>query len=227
MIRDIEIGGRIVTWRRMHNAKVMRLRLDVASGALKVTTPWRTSEREVGAFVSAQKDWIAASYAALPVPAPFADGTVLPLRGENHVIRATGGVRGLVTATGGEIRVPGLPEHLSRRLYDYLINEARADLSRSVERHANTLEVTVVRIRLNDARTRWGSCSIAGNLNFNWRLILAPSFVLEYVAAHEVAHLKEMNHSSDFWALVAQLVEDVDKPRRWIKSNGTALRLVG
>ena len=102
------------------------------------------------------------------------------------------------------LKVAGRPEHAARRLRDWLVAEARADLDDRVAWHAGKLGVRARRITLRDQTSRWGSCSASGLLSFSWRLILAPAFVLDYVAAHEVAHLLEMNHGPRFWKLVAE-----------------------
>jgi predicted metal-dependent hydrolase len=129
---------------------------------------------------------------------------------------------------GGEapvLRVSGRSEHAPRRVEDFLKKQARVSVSRRVAQHAAALDVKVGRITIRDASSRWGSCSTSGAMSFSWRLILAPLFVLNYVAAHEVAHLREMNHSRRFWRLVDQLVgrEEADEAQVWLRKNGAEL----
>lgn len=125
------------------------------------------------------------------------------------------------------ICVSGEERHAPRRLADWLRQEAKADLSKSVERHGAVLGCIPKRISVRDQATRWGSCSTSGTICFSWRLIFAPSHVLDYVAAHEVAHLREMNHSQRFWRLVRQAMPDMQRARIWLKQNGAELHRFG
>ncbi len=113
------------------------------------------------------------------------------------------------------------------RLLRFFKDEARRDLIDRVAHHAVTLGVRPVRLQVKELRSRWGSCSADGVLSFSWRLILAPPFVLDYLAAHEVAHLKEMNHSRRFWAHVRRCMPEYDRGRRWLHEHGCALHAVG
>jgi predicted metal-dependent hydrolase len=121
------------------------------------------------------------------------------------------------------ICVSGGEAHGSRRLSDWLRAEAKADLAARVAHHAANLGVQPKRISIRDQSSRWGSCSTTGTISFSWRLIFAPSYVLDYVAAHEVAHLREMNHGPRFWRLVRDTMPDVQKARNWLKQKGTEL----
>ena len=115
----------------------------------------------------------------------------------------------------------------TRRLADWLRNEAKADLVKRVEHHGASLGCLPKRISVRDQSTRWGSCSTSGTICFSWRLIFAPAFVLDYVAAHEVAHLREMNHSPRFWALLAQLSPRREAAVAWLRANGPGLLRIG
>ncbi|MDZ4791963.1 MAG: SprT family zinc-dependent metalloprotease [Hyphomicrobiales bacterium] len=119
--------------------------------------------------------------------------------------------------------VAGGPEHAGRRLVDWLKIEAKKDLFYRVHHHAGNIGIYPKRISVRDQSTRWGSCSSSGNLSFSWRLIFAPSFVLDYVAAHEVAHLKEMNHGPRFWRVVRDTMPEMHKARLWLKKHGSEL----
>jgi predicted metal-dependent hydrolase len=123
--------------------------------------------------------------------------------------------------------VSGDEAHAPRRFSDWLRAEVRKDIAMSVEKHAKTLECNPKRIAIRDQATRWGSCSISGTLSFSWRLIFAPPFVLDYVAAHEVAHLREMNHGPRFWRLVRDAVPLMQRARIWLKTHGASLHRFG
>ena len=121
------------------------------------------------------------------------------------------------------IHVSGLSEHAPRRLLDFLKREARRVLDTRVTEFSTRIGVQPKRITVRDTASRWGSCSTTRAISFSWRLILAPPFVLDYVVAHEVAHLKHMNHGARFWNLVRELVPDVEKPQAWLNKNGPLL----
>lgn len=216
---------------RVHaRARSYRLRLGDAGRAV-LTVPSYGHPEEAEAFVHRQRHWLETRLKRAVGPRPFVEGGVVPLRGVPHAILATGRIRGAVTVGEAEgtpvVHVPGTPEHLGRRLTDWLKAEAKSDLDICVSRHAANLFVRPTGLALRDQSTRWGSCSAKGRLNFNWRLVLAPGFVLDYVAAHEVAHLREMNHSPAFWATVARTLPDFERGRAWLKSHGRELMVYG
>jgi len=226
-VTHIEIDGIAiaVTVRVSKRARSFRLSLPATGPVLSLPEKARWAEAE--AFLLRHRAWLAAR---LPRTAPaqrFAAGKLLPLRGMEHRIVASGQVRGRVErldiADGPALSIPGTPEHLPRRLYDWLKAEALADLKRQSALHAETLGVSVGQVRLRSQSSRWGSCSSSGNINYNWRLILAPPYVLDYVAAHEVAHLVEMNHSPAFWAVVERALPDMARGRAWLKAHGRDL----
>jgi predicted metal-dependent hydrolase len=157
---------------------------------------------------------------------------VLPLRGVQHRIVHRAAARGTVWTEmrdSGEkiLCVAGDSDHLDRRLHDYLKREARRDLQNAAETYAQALSVRVKRLSIRDQSSRWGSCTSAGSLSFSWRLILAPPFVLDYLAAHEVAHLVEMNHSPRFWRVVARICPSVERAKKWLDTCGNDLHRYG
>ncbi len=157
----------------------------------------------------------------------------MPFRGAPHRIVLREGVRGVVRVEPGlrgehpTLAVHGAAPHAARRVTDFLKREARRDLIAAVARHAAALGVATGRLTLKDTTTRWGSCSVSGDLSFSWRLILAPPYVLDYLAAHEVAHRREMNHGPRYWAHVARLVPDYDRAEDWLKAYGATLHRYG
>ena len=125
------------------------------------------------------------------------------------------------------LHVAGEQEHAPRRLLDWLKRQAHLDLKTRVELHARRLDLSPNRIYVRDQTTRWGSCSTSGALSFSWRLVLAPPFVLDYLAAHEVAHLRELNHSHKFWRLTRSLFPRTDEAEAWMKRHGAQLHRYG
>ncbi|WP_072344650.1 M48 family metallopeptidase [Devosia enhydra] len=225
---SLEIGGRpvAVSVRVSSRARSYRLSLPhVGPPVLTVPATGRWPDAE--GFLIRQTGWLALRMGRRAEPVGFADGAVIPLRGVPHRIVATGKLRGVVTPNDAEgerqLLVPGAPEHMARRLCDWLKVQAAQDLEARCAVHAATLGVTVKAIAMRSQATRWGSCSSTGRLNFNWRLVMAPPDVLDYVAAHEVAHLVEMNHSPAFWRACKRAMPGMDEGRTWLKANGTVL----
>jgi len=201
-----------------------------------LSVPARASVKDAEIFLHKQAHWLGEHLKDHPEPVPFTDGAIFPLRDRLHKISATKKVRGLVEIVhqieGEHLRiplllVPGEEKHMARRLRDWLKKQALAELEKSSDFHANRLGVKQSSINIRSQQGRWGSCSSSGKLNYNWRLILAPHFVLDYVAAHEVAHLCEMNHSKAFWDKVKQTLPDMDIGRDWLKENGKQLLAYG
>lgn len=220
--------------RRHPSARRLTLRVSRTRRAVIVTLPVQCDLGEAGSFISRNIEWVRERLESLPRPVPFSDAALMPLRGEFHRIVFTNKrepgrvvVREQTAIGLPELRVSGRAEHAPRRLRDWLFEEARRDLDERVLHHARTLGVTPKRLTVRDQATRWGSCSTTGVLSFSWRLILAPSRILDYVAAHEVAHLKEMNHGPKFWALVTRTMPTMKEAKRWLQLYGLDLHQYG
>ncbi len=224
-------GRRIpVAIKRNPRARHLILRVDEALGLPVLTLPSRTALTEAERFLRQHIAWLEARLRLLSPPCPFVDGATFPLRGLPCRIRARGG-RGLISlerrGEGYVLTVPGEPEFLARRVTDFLRREARRDLAAAVARHEKAVGRKATRIRIADPKSRWGSCSSQRVLTFSWRLVLAPPRVLDYLAAHEVAHLRIMNHGPKFWALVDALDRDHAIARAWLNKAGIGLSAVG
>lgn len=222
----------LVRVRRHRKARRYTLRIQAATREVILTMPPRGSLREAKDFAQKNGGWIAARLGRLPEAAPFADGVVVPLRGSPHRIAHRRNTRGTVwteTAKDGEklLCVAGDASHVNRRVTAYLKQEARRDLEAASRRYAAEIGVKIRRISVRDQTSRWGSCSSTGVLSYSWRLILAPPYVLDYLAAHEVAHLREMNHSMRFWRLLARLSPAMKQAKVWLDVHGTDLHRYG
>jgi predicted metal-dependent hydrolase len=209
-------------------ARRLSLRVDAALPGVELVLPRRFAAATVLEFVARHRGWIAARLAALPPPLRLADGATVPVLGVPHRIRRVSDAAAApVTIADGEIRVRGDPAHLPRRVVDHLKALARREFTRRARNLATRVGKNVTRVGVRDPRSRWGSCSSKGALSFSWRLILAPEPVIDYVVAHEVAHLVEMNHSPRFWRVVASLVPDAAGPRAWLRRHRLELLSYG
>jgi predicted metal-dependent hydrolase len=231
---DIVFGRSIylVRLRRHRQARRYTLRIQSATREVVLTIPPRGTLKEAREFAQKHGGWIAARLDRLPKAAPFADGITVPLRGVPHRIAHCPGARGTVWTevdAGGMLLlcVAGHAPHIDRRIGEFLRREAKRDLEGASLRYADALGVRIKRVAVRDQTSRWGSCSTSGVLSFSWRLILAPSMVLNYLAAHEVAHLLEMNHSARFWRLVQRLCVDHERAKVWLDVHGSDLHRYG
>lgn len=218
--------------RRHRRARRYTLRIDPTDREAVLTMPPRGTLKEARDFAERHGAWIAARLGRLPKPAPFLPGTLVPLRGVEHRIVHRAGARGTVWTEmrgGGEriLCAAGGVEHIERRIHDFLKREARQHLVKASQHYAQALDVRVRRITIRDQSSRWGSCTSAGSLSFSWRLILAPPYVLDYLAAHEVAHLVEMNHSPRFWRLVGRICPHTERAKAWLDTHGNDLHRYG
>jgi predicted metal-dependent hydrolase len=216
-----------VRWQRSARARRVSLRIDPRAGEVVVTLPMRAGRRAGMALLTAHAAWVMQRLAALAPPRPFVPGAEVPLGGEPHVIRHDPAARGGAFLDGATIVVSGREEFLARRVKDFLRAEAKRRIGILAARHAATLGVKIRAIRVKDTSSRWGSCAPDGTLAFSWRLVMAPEWVLDYVVAHEVAHLRELNHSRRFWALVERLTPHRETAQDWLRENGPALLRIG
>ena len=226
----LEIEGARVRLRADSRASRVSLRIS-GSGEVIATAPSERRLAEAVDFAKTRADWILGRLKARPSATAFSPGGVVALRGEAVRLEqapGAGAARLVQTPEGLAIRSGGEGEAFSRRVEALLKREARRDLEARVEVHCRALALPMPKIGLGDPESRWGSCTPSrASLRFSWRLVMAPPAVLDYVAAHEVAHLVHANHSPNFWAVVRALVGDERPWRRWLKTHGSALHAAG
>ena len=227
--RTIDVAGRAMplTIRADKRARRITLRIEPGGQALKLTVPHGLREREISEFLARHQGWLMTKLARFPTSTSIVEGRYVSIRGLPHRIIRSGKIRGLteVGVQEGEaiLTVGGAEEHLGRRIREYLKQEARKALEPLARAQAASIGRKVNTVTFKDTKSRWGSCSHNGNLAFSWRIVMAPQHVIDYLAAHEVAHLAEMNHSDRFWALCEQLCPTTDDARHWLKRNGAML----
>ena len=223
----LRIDGRPVAVTIRLNPRATRLIVKVhpSTGEVSVVAPSRRSLDSAMDFARSESSWIARRLAHVPEPVDLEPGALIPFRGEPHVVHASarGPAPVWIDRAARLIRVSGHSEHAPRRLLDFLKREAKRVLEARVLEFSGRIGAQPKRITVRDTASRWGSCSSTRAISFSWRLILAPSFVLDYVVAHEVAHLRHMNHGTRFWNLVGELIDDVEKPQAWLSENGPLL----
>lgn len=208
--------------RRSARARRFSLRVAQADGKVTLSLPARAREAEAMAFAASQEGWIRAALARMPAAEVVRIGSVIPVEG--RLLRLATGQGRAVQVQGDSLLVPGDPARAGVRVAAYLKVLARDRLVAASDRYAAQIGRKVAQVSLRDTRSRWGSCTAEGALMYSWRLVMAPPSVLDYVAAHEVAHMVEMNHSDRFWAVVARLYPAWQDERAWLKRQGGALQ---
>lgn len=216
--------------RRSTRARRSAVRIRAGDLAIELVVPERARLSAALEFLDSRREWLVARLSMLPEPVAFKAGAVIPVLGQDRVLQTT--LRplngnGPFRLTETTIEVAGRDEHIARRTRDGLMALAGAILRPAALEFAERSDRRPSAIMIGNPRTRWGSCSSKGVLRFSWRLVLAPEPVLRYVAAHEVAHLRHMNHGPAFWALVAELYPAFERERAWLKRHGGTLMRFG
>jgi predicted metal-dependent hydrolase len=225
----LPVGGVLtaVAFRRSARARKISLRIDPGFDGILITLPMRVSHRQGLALLRQHEDWAAEKLAALPRLVRIAAGVSIPVDGVMHGIVPVPDGRGGAWIGDGQIFVTGEPEFLARRVTDCLKRRARQKFTALAAEKAALAGAKINAVRIKDTRTRWGSCAPDGTLAFCWRLVCAPEFVQDYVVAHEVAHLRHMNHGRQFWALTETLTLHRAIASDWLARNGLELLRLG
>lgn len=216
-----------VNIRRSTRARRILLHVGVYDGTVELVLPPGASIREGLSFARTQTRWVAAQLARVGNGIPFTDGAAFPILGQQITIRRSDNRSALPVLQDDVLYVGGRDDTLPSRVRRWVRGRALEEIKPRAERMGLDVGRSPARITMRDTRSRWGSCSRAGNLNFSWRLVMAPESVLNYVVAHEVAHLRELNHSARFWALVDTICPDVAEARGWLRTHGAELHRYG
>jgi predicted metal-dependent hydrolase len=211
-------------------ARRMALRVDPQTGRVNLVVPKRASLKKALEFARQYQDWIGKQASNQPTGIALRHGAVIPLLGQNRTIvvcRNPDLKRTTISFSDNEITVVTNQDDPSMRILRYLKKLARDEITRIANEKAALIDRKINTITIRDTSSRWGSCSQDGNLSFSWRLILAPTTSLDYVVAHEVAHLVHLNHKTRFWALCAKLSADFENGHGWMKKHAQDLMRYG
>ncbi len=230
--REHVVAGRTLPLKIVENDRARRLtlRIDTSGQGLRITIPPGLGQSEVDLFLSRQQGWLEQRLAKVPKRPQVRPGIKIPLRGVPHLIVHEPERRGTVSKGIIDgvpvVYVHGDRRHLPRRLADFLKRQAKRHIEALVESHCQTVGRRATAVRFRDTSSRWGSCTSDGTLSFSWRIMMAPLPVINYLVAHEVAHLREMNHGPRFWRLCEKLCPDTEQCKAWLKRNGGALQAI-
>lgn len=212
------------TVRLVANRRARRfiLRLDPSGGGAVLTHPPRVPRHECEAFLSRHLDWLRRALEKAGPVIAVEPGVQIPVDGSMRTVLHEPRRRGATELTDDAVTFFGKGQ-VGPKLVAFLKTRARDRLAPAAQTYASQLDRTVARVSLRDTRSRWGSCSTTGALSFSWRLAMAPVEVQNYVAAHEAAHLVEMNHSERYWAVVERIMPDWEPHRAWLRTEGRKL----
>ncbi len=213
--------------RRSDRARRILLQVGQINGAVELVLPRGAALGEALEFAEQKTAWVERRLDLVLPSVPFVDGAEVPFQGAPLRIRRIDKPGVAAHRIGAELLVPGREDTVPGRVRRWYRDQARREIVHRASDKAERLGRGCGRITVRDQRTRWGSCSRDGNLNFSWRLILAPETVLDYVVAHEIAHLAEMNHGRRFWSHVSRLCAEPEASRAWLRSRGASLHRFG
>ncbi len=204
----------------------LRLRLDRGGKAILITAPMAYSEKRAFLFANQSRDWIEMQIAKTPKGVHFENNTIVSINGvPTRLLIAPPRTR--PAAQEGVLFIPSAAINFESKAKIILKKLAHEAAQNHLDKLLPLLARKPSKLRITDTKSRWGSCSHDGVISLCWRLILAPPEVFEYVIAHELAHLKEMNHSALFWAEVKRICPDYKVHYKWLKANGAALHMIG
>ena len=210
-----------VVLRRSKRSRRMSLRISRLKGIITLSLPMSCPIRQAEKFILEKETWIRTHLADLPQSVEAKFGSTVLFEGQ--LLTICRGLGRQVSTIGSKLLVPGADTMVAARAKAFLKVQARQRLREATNHYATVLGRPYGKLTLRDTTSRWGSCSTQGNINYSWRLIMAPPGVLNYVVAHEVAHLEQMNHSSQFWAVVERLYPNHANYRNWLKDHGEEL----
>lgn len=216
--------------RHSTRARRLALRLDPQDRVVRLTIPRGMSLKKAQDFVYDHLDWIEEKIAGLPPAVPYAHGRVIPVLGQDRVIEIippVSGKRTKIELLPGVLRVETMLDNPTPRIARFLKDLALEHLTTLSHEKAARVGKIIREVGVRDTKSRWGSCAHDGALSYSWRLIFAPKLAMDYVVAHEVAHLTHLNHSRDFWNLCRDLSEDYVEGEYWMRNHGHELMRFG
>lgn len=204
-------------------ARKLTLRIDEKARLPVLTLPRFCSTRKALQFVESHRDWVTNKLGRLPASEQFRDGCLISILGSEYTLKHHPEERGGVFFEERSLIVCGEAGFIHRRVSDFLKKLAREHLYKMSRYYAEMLGCTIHNVVVKDTKSRWGSCSTKNNINYNWRIIMAPNYVINYLVCHEVSHLAHPDHSPEFWNCVAALCPEYKEGRAWLKLHGKTL----
>ena len=241
----LKIGPELVPYSIRRSRRAKYVSLSIGAVGVEVVAPFTMIDSEIISLIEKEQKWIINKYESyrqrfrqmpdMPVEREFVSGEKLLFMGQNYPLKVLEHKSGLtnVNLTEGlflvainvDIPLDKRREEILGKLKQWYIRRAKELITERLELFSDKIGVKVNTVRFKNQKTRWGSCSQKGNLNFNWKLIMAPMCIVDYVVVHELCHIKQMNHAQEFWRLVENQIYDYKEMRKWLKENGRQLNL--
>ena len=238
---QIKIGDTVIPFETRVSTRARRLIISLVRGEVKVSVPRGVTEQQVENFVLAKQDWIYRHWQqqqeqqTLQAGKVYKSGQKLPYRGLNLTIcieeHEQKTIRVCLLQDSLQIHLPGITprdkrsDYIKEVLIFWYKNQARKIFREKLNYYAGLMGVAFRDLRVKEQKTKWGSCSSLGNINLNWKVIMAPEYVIDYLIIHELAHLKYLNHSPDFWKTVAAYMKDFRQGQKWLQDHGRDLEI--
>ncbi|KUO51475.1 MAG: hypothetical protein APF76_14015 [Desulfitibacter sp. BRH_c19] len=240
-MEKLEIDGIKIEYNVKRSERAKRMRITIKNGLVAVILPKGAIHQQAVDFLLAKKDWVikhvqssCKDFNQLP-KRKYESGESYPYRGRNYMLQIENapinkilikaGVNVLIITIPYLLDISKRPEAIKEALLNWYKNQARIVFKEKLDYYSEIIGVEYASFRIKEQKTRWGSCSSKRNINLNWKVILAPNEVIDYIIVHELAHLSNMNHSTEFWELVAKYVPDYNSQKRWLKKNGISLSI--
>lgn len=219
---ELELGFQIKI-RRSARARRITLRVCQVTGGLKITIPSNLKISVLRIFINKNMNWIRTNLKNISPPILITDGVLLPIKGQDRKVFTDVTLKSCYILKETELILPTSQDLLETQVKSVLKQIAGDYFSITCDNYAERLGVSFSKISIKDPKSRWGSCSSDKKLMFSWRLIMAPLAVSSYVAAHEIAHLLQMNHSQKYWNVVGSIYPNYRDQRNWLRENGRNL----
>ncbi|MCB8815044.1 M48 family metallopeptidase [Desulfosporosinus shakirovi] len=238
-MEQLTIRDHTIPYEERRSTRYRRITLSILEDRVRISAPKNVSAKQLQDLLSTKQEWILKHWLVkrdtLKVPARYIDGEQFLYRGNTIELKIIRYPRKMIRVfLEGQLLVVNLPMDLLEQ--DCALNimealklwykaQARKILQDKLDKQAKRMQVSFQTFRLKEQKTRWGSCSSKGNLNLNWRIIMAPDSAMDYIIIHELAHLTHLNHSKQFWQRVAEFIPEYADWRKWFKDHGQNLRL--
>jgi predicted metal-dependent hydrolase len=235
----LRVGNKVIEYELHKSSKAKRVSITIKNERVRVAVPTGFTFEYAKNFLEDNKEWVLKHFQKHMIqskehrPRKYVNGEKLLYRGRNYplVVEKVTGPSYYALFKGSRI-VAYIPhdlsseeQHLVTKTYiqAWYISQAEKILPEQVDYYSKRLNLPYKKLKIKDQKTRWGSCSSMGNINLNWRIIMAPNQVVAYVIIHELTHLRCMNHSKEFWKMVEQYLPDYKKWKKWLADNGQTL----
>lgn len=240
---NLIVGSTVISYSIRRSLRAKHVNISVGAAGVEIVAPVSLDDCEIIALVEKKREWILNKYeiyrdrlVQIKSEREFISDEMLLLMGKDYPLMVIEGEGRYTSANfkddqflvyiNKDIPLEERRESIKRKLEQWYISKAKKIIHERLELYIDKIgPVKINSVRFKNQKTRWGSCSQRGNLNFNWRLIMAPIYIVDYVVVHELCHLSLMNHSKEFWQLVGNQIPDYKERRKWLKENGLKLRM--